>query len=87
MKWTPEAEAAVKKVPFFVRKKVRERVENEAAAAGKRIISLAEVNATRARYIKKMQESLPGREALPIGRTSLKPAEGCSSILSLDRIS
>jgi len=31
MKWTDEAEAALKKVPFFVRKKVRTRVEKEAA--------------------------------------------------------
>ncbi|UCD33977.1 MAG: sulfite reductase, partial [Desulfobacterales bacterium] len=28
MKWSSDAEAAVKKVPFFVRKKVRARVEN-----------------------------------------------------------
>ena len=34
MKWTPEAAAAIKKVPFFVRKKVRARVETEAASAG-----------------------------------------------------
>jgi len=31
MKWTDEAEAAIKKVPFFLRKKVRARVEKEAA--------------------------------------------------------
>jgi hypothetical protein len=43
MKWTSEAEAAVKKVLFFVRKKVRQRVENEAAASGKKIVSLADV--------------------------------------------
>jgi anaerobic sulfite reductase subunit C len=30
MQWTDEADAAVKKVPFFVRKKVRTRVEKEA---------------------------------------------------------
>jgi len=35
MKWTPEAEVTIKKVPFFVRKKVRLRVEKEAAEAGK----------------------------------------------------
>ena len=38
MKWTSEAEAAVKKAPFFVRKKVRARVENEAAAVGKKVV-------------------------------------------------
>ncbi len=46
MKWTSEAEAAIKKVPFFVKKKVRSRVENEAAAAGKKVVSLADVKAT-----------------------------------------
>ncbi|RPJ70562.1 MAG: sulfite reductase, partial [Desulfobacteraceae bacterium] len=35
MKWTAAAEAAVKRVPFFVRKRVRARVETEAQAAGR----------------------------------------------------
>ena len=50
MKWTPEAEAAIKKVPFFVRKKVRARVEKEAGAAGKGVVSIAEVKAAQARF-------------------------------------
>ena len=33
MQWSPEAEAAIKKVPFFVRKRVRARVERETRAA------------------------------------------------------
>ena len=51
MQWTDEAEAAVKKVPFFVRKKVRARIESEAAAAGKRSVTLADVKATQKRYL------------------------------------
>jgi cyclic pyranopterin phosphate synthase len=43
MKWTSEAEAAIKKVPFFVRKKVRARVEREAAAEGKAVVTIAEM--------------------------------------------
>ena len=35
MQWTPEAEDAIKKVPFFVRKKVRARVEKEARLAAR----------------------------------------------------
>ena len=53
MKWAPEAKAAIKKVPFFVRKKVRLRVENE-AVAGKEVVSLADVKATQARFMAKM---------------------------------
>ena len=43
MKWTPEAEAALKQVPFFVRKRVRARVENEARDAGRDRITLSDV--------------------------------------------
>jgi len=60
MKWTPEAEAAIKKVPFFVRKRVRTRVENEAAAAGKTAVSLADVKATQKRYLANMSSEIRG---------------------------
>ena len=60
MKWTPEAEAAVKKVPFFVRKRVRARVEQEAMAAGRTGVDLADVQATQARYLKTMDREVKG---------------------------
>jgi anaerobic sulfite reductase subunit C len=60
MEWTSEAEAAVKKVPFFVRKKVRQRVENEARAAGKHAVILADVKATRKRYLASMAAEVKG---------------------------
>jgi len=60
MKWPSEAEAAVSKVPFFARKKVRSRVENEAAAAGKKVVSLTEVKKTQARFLRKMSSEIKG---------------------------
>ncbi len=60
MKWTAEADEAVKKVPFFVRKKVRARVENEAQAAGKATITLADVKTTQARYLANMSKEIKG---------------------------
>ncbi len=60
MKWMPEAETAVKKVPFFVRRKVRARVEKEAAAAGKKVVSLADVKTTRARFLTNMSAEVKG---------------------------
>ena len=51
MKWMPEAEEDIKKVPFFVRKRVRARVEKEANKAGKQAVSLADVKATQARSV------------------------------------
>ena len=60
MKWTPEAEAAIKKVPFFVRKKVRTRVEKEAGAAGKHVVSIEDVKASQTRYLSKMGSEIKG---------------------------
>lgn len=60
MKWSEDAETAVKRVPFFVRKKVRARVEKEAGNAGKTGVTLSDVNATRARYLKKMSSEIKG---------------------------
>jgi anaerobic sulfite reductase subunit C len=60
MQWSPEAEEAVCKVPFFVRKRVRARVEEEARQAGKTIITLAEVKATQKRYLNGMSAEVKG---------------------------
>lgn len=60
MEWTSEAEAAIKKVPFFVRKKVRQRVESEATAAGKGRVGLADVKATQKRYLSRMSAEIKG---------------------------
>jgi len=60
MDWTPEAEAEIKKVPFFVRKKVRRRVEGDASTAGKTIVGLADVKATQKRYLSRMSSEIKG---------------------------
>jgi dissimilatory sulfite reductase (desulfoviridin) alpha/beta subunit len=60
MDWTPEAEAAIKQVPFFVRKRVRARVEKEAKGDGKGRITLADVKATQARYLSGMHADIQG---------------------------
>ncbi len=60
MEWTPEAKAAMHHVPFFVRKRVRARVEKEAVQAGKDRVTPVEVKATQARYLSGMQADLKG---------------------------
>jgi len=47
-------------VPFFVRKKVRARVEKEAAKAGKKSVSLADVKRTQARFLANMSKEVKG---------------------------
>ena len=54
MQWTVEAEAALKKVPFFIRKKVKSRVEKEVAEDGKTVVDIEAVKTTRKRYLSGM---------------------------------
>ncbi len=60
MRWTDEAEAAIKKVPFFVRKKVRARVEKAVDDAGRKTVTLAELKAVKARYLTNMSSEVKG---------------------------
>lgn len=60
MDWSPEAEAAIKKVPFFVRKRVRTRVEKEAQQAGKTLVTIDEVKAIQRRYLQRMGDEVKG---------------------------
>jgi anaerobic sulfite reductase subunit C len=60
MQWTLEAEATLKKVPFFVRKKVRLRVEKEAAEEGKTVVDIEAVKSTRKRYLNGIAAKVKG---------------------------
>ena len=60
MKWTSEADESIQKVPFFVRKRVRARVEKEAKDAAKKVITLADVKTTQARYLTGMASEIKG---------------------------
>ena len=60
MRWSSEAEEAIKKVPFFVRKKVRARVENEARKRDRTAITLADLQATQKRYLTNMASEVKG---------------------------
>ena len=60
MDWSKEAENAVKKIPFFVRKRVKARVEKEARETGKKEVSLADVKTTQARYLNNMAAEIKG---------------------------
>ncbi|MBL0717593.1 MAG: PCP reductase family protein, partial [Desulfosarcina sp.] len=60
MKWTEEAEKAIKKVPFFVRKKVRTRVENEAMAAGRKGVTLLDLKTAQKKYLTNMSAEIKG---------------------------
>ncbi len=40
LSWTPEAEASLKEIPFFVRPAARKKIEKYAQEAGQEIITL-----------------------------------------------
>ena len=60
MKWAWDAEKEISKVPFFVRKKVRKRVEKEATERGCSMVSLDHVHAARKRFLSNMESEVKG---------------------------
>ena len=51
MKWSPEAESAVDKVPFFIRKKVRNQVEAHVEHMGRSRVTLSDVTALKRQFL------------------------------------
>ncbi len=62
MRWAKEAEEAVSKVPFFVRHRVRKRVEEEATRRHSQEVTLAHVTACKRRYLENMEEEVKGHQ-------------------------
>ncbi len=60
MKWNSEAEDAVKRVPFFVRKRVKTRVEEEALRRGDDLVTLHHVKICRRRFLDGMAGEIKG---------------------------
>jgi len=60
MEWKKDAENEVRNIPFFVRKKVRTRIEAQVSAAGKHIVTLADVRTAQKRYLERMGEEIKG---------------------------
>lgn len=60
MQWDTDAEQAIGKVPFFVRKRVRNRVETEAQQAGATRVTMTHVTACRQRYLHHQEEEVQG---------------------------
>ncbi len=64
MKWSGEAEKALKKVPFFVRKKVRQKVETHTEQKGKLSVDISDVNELKQKFLSKggMEKEIKGYE-------------------------
>lgn len=79
MKWNKQAEAALRKVPFFVRQRVRQRVEREAEMAKAREVTVEHVNRCRQRFLGNMEEEVQGFQV----ETCFGP-EGCPNSVGPD---
>jgi dissimilatory sulfite reductase (desulfoviridin) alpha/beta subunit len=79
MKWTAEAERAIVKVPLFVRKRVRTRVEKEAGEKGKTVVSLADVKETQQNYLRGMESEIKGYRLERCFGASGCPNRACES--------
>lgn len=64
MKWSEDADTAIKKVPFFVRKKVKKKIEEYVQQKAKKIVELSDVEELKANFLSKegMEKQIKGYE-------------------------
>jgi len=60
MQWSAEAEAAIKKAPFFIRKKARQRLEMQVSSEGRDVVAAEDVHAVKKRFLNRMDEEVRG---------------------------
>ncbi|MEW6502196.1 MAG: 4Fe-4S binding protein [Thermodesulfobacteriota bacterium] len=60
MQWNHEAEQAMTRVPFFVRQRVRKRVEEEARARGAKTVTMTHVAACQQRFMTNQEAEVRG---------------------------
>ncbi len=60
MQWNKEAKDALKRVPFFVRKRVKARVEDEAERRGDDLVAVHHVKACKKRFLERMEDEVKG---------------------------
>ena len=60
MRWNDEADQAMARVPFFVRNRVRKKVEEEAARQGATLVAMAHVQACQQRFMHHQEAEVRG---------------------------
>ncbi|MFZ5774166.1 MAG: 4Fe-4S binding protein [Thermodesulfobacteriota bacterium] len=60
MKWDKDAEETMGRIPFFVRNRVRKKVEEEARALGAQLVTMAHVRASQQRFMKNQERAVQG---------------------------
>ena len=60
MTWDNEAEKTLRRVPFFVRTKVRKKVEEEVAAAGRNRVTKTDLEESKRNHLKRLSKGVKG---------------------------
>jgi dissimilatory sulfite reductase (desulfoviridin) alpha/beta subunit len=60
MKWTIEAEAELLRAPFFVRRRVKKRVEKEASEGGAKEVTLSHMRSCQQKFLNRMEDEVKG---------------------------
>lgn len=60
MDWSEEAKEAVSKVPFFIRKRVKRKVEEEALQSGAAEVTLEHVRSSQKKFLSRMEDEIKG---------------------------
>ena len=90
MKWADEAETALKNVPFFLRKKVRKKVEAHVKINGKSRVDLEDVIALKKQFLFRggMEKEMKGYEISTCfgGEGCPNSAHSCATLLTQIRV-
>jgi anaerobic sulfite reductase subunit C len=85
MKWSAQAEAAINAVPFFIRKKVRKKVEAHAQSRGKTGVDLEDVTSLKKLFLSKngMEKQVRGYDISTCfgGEGCPNTANSCAELL------
>jgi len=58
--WAPDAEKLLGRVPFFVRQRVRKKVEEEVTTAGRTRVTVADLEESKGRHLQRLSEGVKG---------------------------
>ncbi|MDY6880236.1 MAG: 4Fe-4S binding protein [Thermodesulfobacteriota bacterium] len=82
MKWSEEAKEAVLRVPFFVRKRVIDQVEEEALKKGADSVTLGHVRSCQKRFLNRMEDEVKGYQV----ETCFGPGGCCHRAFTCDSL-
>jgi dissimilatory sulfite reductase (desulfoviridin) alpha/beta subunit len=86
MQWSKEAAEAISKVPFFVRKCVKKRVEEEALRCGAEEVRPEHVRSCQRRFLESMEDEVKGHQLETCFGSSECPNQALSSDALIQRL-